>query len=52
MQKAVGVIFFMAWLLCGCAIETAMDDWRACVVVVVAIIVCVVSAALITGGDE
>ncbi len=51
MQRIAGVIFFAMWLLCGCAIETAMDDWRALLIVVVAIVVCVVIAALM-GGDE
>ncbi len=51
MQRAAGVIFFVAWLLCGCAVETIMDDWRSCLVFVVAMIVTIVAAAVITGGD-
>lgn len=38
MDKA-GTAFFMAWLLCGCSIDNALDDWRACVVAVAALIV-------------
>ena len=37
----VGTVFFMAWLLCGCSIDSALDDWRACVVTVVALIVAI-----------
>ncbi len=52
MQRIAGVIFFLAWLLCGCSMEKVFDDWRACLVVVIALVVCVVTAALITGGDD
>lgn len=48
----VCVVFFLSFILCGCSVESVFDDWRACVVVVVTLIVCVVSAALITGGDD
>lgn len=51
MQKA-GVMFFIGWLLCGCSIDSICDDWRAMFVAVVALIVVVLAAAVITGGDE
>ncbi len=51
-RKVIGVAFFTSWMLCGCAIETAMDDWRAGLIVVISAVVCAVTAALITGGDE
>lgn len=52
MSKIAGVVFFVAWLLCGCAIESVMDDWRSSVIVVIAVIVCIVTAAVITSGDK
>lgn len=52
MSKIAGVVFFLAWLLCGCSIESITEDWRGCVVFVVALIVCIVSAALITSNDD
>lgn len=52
MQKAIGATFIMAWLLCGCSVDQAFDDPRAAWTVVVSLIVIVVSAWLITGGDE
>lgn len=52
MEKATGVIFFMAWLLCGCSVEQICDDWRACVIFVIALIVVIATAAAITRGDN
>ena len=52
MQKAAGVIFFVSWLLCGCSIDQIFDDWRACVIFVIALIVVIASAAAITRGDN
>ena len=49
MDKA-GTAFFMAWLLCGCSIDNALDDWRACVVAVAALIMAIVSVAVM--GDK
>lgn len=51
MNKLLGV-FCVAWLLCGCSVDTMLDDWRSCVVAVVALIVCVAVAGAITGGDD
>ena len=51
MQKA-GVMFFIGWLLCGCSIENICDDWGAMFVAVVALIVVVLAAAVITIGDD
>ncbi len=51
MQKAAGVIFFAMWIMCGCTVETMMDDWRSCLVVIIALVVCAVTAALM-GGEE
>lgn len=52
MQKAAGVIFFVSWLLCGCSIDQIFDDWRACVIFVIALIVVIATAAAITRGDN
>jgi len=52
MQKAAGVIFFVSWLLCGCSIDQIFDDWRSCVIFVIALIVVIATAAAITRGDN
>lgn len=52
MQKAAGVIFFVSWLLCGCSIDQIFDDWRACVIFVIALIVVIAAAAAITRNDQ
>ncbi len=54
MKQAAGVILFLAWLLCGCCVETICDDWRSCVVFVVALIVAIISAVTVlsSGNDK
>ena len=52
MQKAAGVIFFISWLLCGCSVDQIFDDWRACVIFVIALIVVIAAAAAITRNDQ
>ena len=52
MQKAAGVIFLFSWLLCGCSVDQIFDDWRSCVIFVIALAVTVLAAAVITIGDD
>ena len=52
MRKAAETIFFAAWLLCGCSVEKICDDWRACVIFVIALIVVIATAAAITRNDQ
>lgn len=47
MRQAIEAIMFMAWLLCGCSVEQICDDWRACVVFVIALIVAILSAVTV-----
>jgi len=46
-EKAAGVILFVAWLLCGCCVETICDDWRSCVAFVTALIVAILAAVTV-----
>ena len=43
LHKVAGILFFVSWLLCGCSIDQALDDWRACVIFVLALIVAIAS---------
>jgi len=54
MRQAIEAIMFMAWLLCGCCVETICDDWRSCVVFVIALIVAIISAVTVlsSGNDK
>ena len=52
MDKVAGIVFFTAWLLCGCSVDQIFDDWRACVIFVIALIVVIATAAAITRGDN
>lgn len=47
MDKVAGIVFFTAWLLCGCSVEKICDDWRACVVFVIALIVAILAAVTV-----
>lgn len=51
MQKAAGIIFFLSWLLCGCSIDGIFDDWKACIVFIMALIVCIATALVMSGED-
>ena len=52
MDKVAGIVFCTAWVLCGCSVEKICDDWRACVIFVIALIVVIATAAAITRGDN
>ena len=52
MDKVAGIVFFTAWLLCGCSVDQIFDDWRACVIFVIALIVVIAAAAAITRNDQ
>lgn len=51
-ETVIGAVFLFSWLLCGCAVDYMLDDYRSCLIVVVTLIVVTVSAALITNGDD
>lgn len=51
MQKVIAVIFFAAWLLCGCSVDQIFDDWRACVIFIIALAVTILSGAVIAFRD-
>lgn len=50
MQNVMSVILFTAWLLCGCSVEKVCDDWRACVIFVIGLIV-VIACAYVMGKE-
>jgi len=52
MSNVVYVVCFLAWLMAGASIENIFDDWHAAIIFVVAIIVTVVCAAVITWNDK
>lgn len=52
MKKLAGVLFFMSWLLCGCSIESIFESPKKSVVFIVALIITILCAAVITIGDN
>ena len=51
MQKAVGILFFVSWLLCGCGVETMLDHPAVGAVTLSALIV-VIACAMVLSGKE
>lgn len=47
MKKAAGIICFFSWLLCGCSIDQFFDDWRACVIFIIALITAIICIAVL-----
>lgn len=47
-MSAAGVLFVIAWLLCGCCIDGMLDDWRLCVIAGCALIVAIRSAFILS----
>ena len=52
MKKVAGVVFFLSWLLCGCSIESIFESPKKSAVFIVALVVTVLAAAVITIGDN
>lgn len=50
MQRLVGIIFILSWLLCGCSIDTFFDGGAP--VFLVSLLVVIVSAAVLAGNDN
>ena len=49
MQRLVGIIFVVAWLLCGCTVETLLDGGAP--IFLIALIVAA-ACAYVLGGNE
>ena len=47
MERAAGIVFFFAWLLCGCTIDQALDNQLAGTIFAMAIIVAIACAWVI-----
>lgn len=52
MGKIISVVFFAAWLMCGCSVEKICDDWRAVLIFVVAFAVTLMAAVVIGDGYD
>ena len=52
MQKVAGIIFFLSFVLCGCSVESIFESPKNSVVFIIALIITVLAAAVITIGDD
>lgn len=53
MPKGVAaIIFFFAWLLCGCGVETMLDHPASGAITLVALIVVITCANVLTRNDD
>lgn len=52
MDNVLLFLFFGSWLLCGCSLEAMFDNPTSTGVTVVALIVAIVCAAVMWGGER
>ena len=52
MQKTVGILFFVSWLLCGCGVETMLDHPAVGAVTLIALIVVIACAMVLSSYDN
>ena len=53
MPKGVAaILFFFAWLLCGCGVETMLDSPASGAVTLIAVIVLIACANVLTRNDD
>lgn len=50
MQRLVGIIFILSWLLCGCTIETFFDGGAP--IFLVSLLVVIICAVALAGNDN
>ena len=51
-KKVAAILFFFAWLLCGCGVETMLDSPASGAITLVALIVVIACANVLTRNDE
>ena len=53
MPKGVAaIIFFFAWLICGCGTETMLDNPASGAVTLIAVVVLIACAKVLTRNDD
>lgn len=51
-KKVAAILFFFAWLLCGCGVETMLDSPASGAITLVALIVVIACANVLTRNDD
>lgn len=51
MQNVMSVILFTAWLLCGCCVETIVDEPGAGIIFLIALVICILAAIVMDRTD-
>ena len=51
-KKVAAILFFFAWLLCGCVVETMLDSPASGAITLVALIVVIACANVLTRNDD
>lgn len=51
MDKVAGIVFFTAWLLCGCCVETIVDEPGAGIIFLIALVICILAAIVMDRTD-
>jgi len=51
-KEVAAIIFFFAWLICGCGVETMLDSPASGAVTLIAVIVLIACANVLTRNDD
>ena len=51
-KRVAAIIFFFAWLICGCEVETMLDSPESRAVTLIALIVLIACANVLTRNDD
>ena len=51
-EGVAAIIFFFAWLICGCGVETMLDHPASGAVTLIAVIVLIACANVLTRNDD
>ena len=51
-KEVAAIIFFFAWLICGCGAETMLDSPESGAVTLIAVVVLIACAKVLTRNDD
>ena len=51
-KEVAAIIFFFAWLICGCGVETMLDSPASGAITLIAVIVLIACAKVLTRNDD
>ena len=52
LKRVAAIIFFFAWLICGCGVETMLDSPTSRAITLITVIVLIACANVLTRNDD